>query len=46
MYNLLQIGCNYNIDDLEYFEAFYLLNLKKYIDEEEEKQMKKQRGNR
>lgn len=38
-YNLLQIGFSQNINELEYFEAQYLLHFKDAIDKEEQRKM-------
>ena len=41
IYNLLQIGCSIDINELEYLEAKRLIHFKHIVDEEEKKKLNK-----
>jgi len=41
LYNLLQIGCTIDVNELEHLEAERLIYFKQLVDEEEKKKLKK-----
>jgi len=45
-YNLLQIGCSVNLNDMDYLLAQRLIYLKSEIDKEQDRQMKIQNARR
>ena len=41
LYNLLQLGCNISVNELDYFTAKYLMYLHSEIEKENQRKMRK-----